>query len=139
MSYFDGKSHSENQVIDMTPTEKLKEIVESIDGMCWHEYDFEHPAPNRVYCDSCGLLLMSSDSGMMLTVNDNPSPDDLNALFDLSEKMGFKDVSISGTNEWYHATLRRSVVCKLKLVRYGQSRSEALLEALWKAAKGNKE
>lgn len=120
----------------MTPHQKLQAIIEATPGMCWHEeYEWRpvYDAEFR-FCVDCGASASSFP---------NPSPDDMNALLKIAEKLVWRHTSNYNrgaiknpynTRVWLDAyTLDRASV-----YAHADTPAAALLDALWQAVKGGK-
>lgn len=70
----------------MTPEQMMQAVVETA-GECWHEATETSAACFNSYkCAHCGVMLGNYYNPAQWT-HTNPSPDDLNALFRLAEKL----------------------------------------------------
>jgi hypothetical protein len=100
----------------MTDIEKIQKVVESIDGMCWHEAFTKNFIIPEIDCKKCGSYLP------------NPSSDSLDDLFDLAEKKGLADKITFEKNcvGLYECNFESDVVFYL-----GETRAQALLNALF--------
>lgn len=112
----------------MTNTDKLKFIVEQVDGMCWHEGNGDTPHK----CFKCGEERVCYHDHIRAL---NPSPDDLNALFDIAERLGYTSHLIRPEGENERQCISRGVNTPIHKGT-GCTNAEALLNALYKACGG---
>jgi hypothetical protein len=112
-----------------TPEQKLRHVVEQINGMCWHEIDRTKDMP---YC-TCGLTAGSTGLQFRCT---NPSPSSLEDLIELAEKMG-----VAITLQYLHGYTMPYQVSVFDgytetLLKDFIKPAEALLNALYLASNG---
>jgi hypothetical protein len=114
-------------------TDKLKAVVEAV-GECWHEFNnaYNVNKDEHFICPECEAILELSGN--------NPSPTDLNELFRLAEKLGYKNVDFFFHQNYRCCIYPQGTAAGYSLISthsaYGDTSAEALLNALYESIKG---
>jgi hypothetical protein len=117
----------------MTPEEKMQKIVEAA-GECWHDVEeFAGETMGHYYlkCTKCGVHDKVDDDFPC-----NHSPTDLNELFRLAEKIGYKDMDFykdSSSCTIYPSKDGKPYRLIGSIRATGSTPAEALLNALYEA------
>jgi len=106
----------------MTHTQKMKAVVEAA-GECWHKG--LHPIYKSI-CEKCGEAFTS------ISQKTNPSPNDLNELFRLSEEAISIHAITFSYEERICCTLYGNIdIRTVEISQSGDTLGEALLNALY--------
>lgn len=118
----------------MTPEQKMQKVIEA-SGECWHE---SQSGINWDKCRLCGFWDSSLGSSDEIGIH-NPSPTDLNELFQVAKKLELRCKLIEYTDGFYATVVNKEVKIDGAIWTATQqlTPAEALLNALYESIKEN--